>query len=63
MARNIINGMPTNEKLDGTNYDLWRLNIQFLLNNQNMVELLTTSKSVAAEKDEHCKDITASDQY
>jgi len=35
--------MPINEKLDATNYDLWSLKVQFLLNNGDMVEFLTAS--------------------
>ena len=51
--------MTANEKLDGANHDLWSLKVQFLLNDRDMVELLTTSMSTPTNKDEHGKDITA----
>ena len=40
MATN-ISSMPINEKLDGTNYDIWSLKVQFLLNSGDMMEFLT----------------------
>jgi len=55
-----IGSMPVNEKLDETNYDLWSLKVQFLLNNGDMVELLTASMFSPAEQDEHGNDVTAS---
>jgi len=35
--------MLVNEKLDGTNNDIWSLKVEFLLNNGEMVEFLTAS--------------------
>jgi len=52
--------MPVNEKMDGTNYDIWSLNVQFLLNNGDMVEFLTASIFAPAEQDEHGNDVTTS---
>jgi len=48
MATN-IGSMPVNEKLDETHYDLWSLKVQFLLNNRDMMEFLTTFMFAAAE--------------
>ena len=62
MATN-IGSMPVNEKLDGTNYDLWSLKVQFLLNNGDMVEFLTASMYLSAEQDEHGNNVTVSEQY
>jgi len=62
MATN-IGSMPVNEKVDGTNYDLWSLKVQFLLNNRDMVEFLTTFMFAPAERDEHGNDVTTSEQY
>jgi len=62
MAGN-ISSMPVHEKLDETNYDLWSLKVQFLLNNGDMVELLTASMFAPAERDEHGNVVTASEQY
>ena len=62
MATN-IGSMPVNEKLDGTNYDLWSLKVQFLLNNGDMVEFLTASMYPPVERDEHGNDVTTSEQY
>ena len=57
-----IGCMPFNEKVDGTNYDLWSLKIQFLLNNRDMEEFLTASMSALAKWNEHGKDVAASEQ-
>ena len=62
MATNIVS-MPFNETLDGTNYDLWSLKVQFLLNNGDMEEFLTASMFPLAERNEHGNDVTASEQY
>jgi len=62
MATN-IGSMLINEKLDGTNYDLWSLKVQLLSNNGDMVELLTGSMFAPVEQDEHGNDVTASEQY
>jgi len=62
MATN-IGSMPVNEKLAGTNYDLWSLKVQFLPNNGDMVEFLTGSMYPPVERDEDGNDITASEQY
>ena len=58
-----IGSMPANEKLDGTNYNLWNLKVQFLLNNGDMVEFLTASMSTSAEWHEHGKEVTIGEQY
>jgi len=60
MATN-IDSTSVNEKLDGTNYDLWSLKVQFLLNNANMVEFLTASMFTPAEHDKHENDVIANE--
>ena len=60
MTTNIVS-MPFNERLDETNYDIWSLNVQFLLNNGDMVEFLTASMFSPVEWDEHGNDVTASE--
>jgi len=62
MATNIVS-MPVNEKLDGINYDLWSLKVQFLINNIDMAEFLTASMFAPAEREEHGNDVIASEQY
>ena len=59
MCRNVIGGMPANEKLDGANYDIWSLKVQFFLNNGDMAEFLTAFMSASAKWNEHGKDVTA----
>jgi len=61
MATN-VGSMPVKEKLDGTNYDLWSLKAQFLLNTGDMVEFLTAFMFAPAEWDEHGNDVTVSEQ-
>ena len=62
MATN-IGSMPVHEKLDETNYDLWSLKVQFLLNNKDMVEFLTTFMFAPPEWDEHENVVSASEQH
>ena len=57
-----ISSMPVNEKLDGTDYDIWSLKVQFNLNNGDMVEFLRASLFAPAERDEHGNDVIASEQ-
>jgi len=38
------------------------LKVQFLLNNGDMVEFLTTTMSTSADKDEQDKDVSVSEQ-
>jgi len=47
--------MHANEKLNGANYDLWHLKVKLLMNNRDMIELLTASMPAPAYKDEHGK--------
>ena len=42
MARNLISSMPSNENHDITNYYIWYLNVQFTLNESDMLDLLMT---------------------
>jgi len=58
-AKNLMGSMPSNEKLDGTNYDVWHLKVQFTLNEGDMLDLLMTSMRAPADKDDKGRDITA----
>jgi len=62
-TKNLIGSMASNDKLDGSNYDVWHLKVQFTLNEGDMLDLLTTSMLPPAEKDDQGKDITATEQY
>jgi len=62
MATN-IGSVLVIEKLDGTNYDLWSFKVQFLRNNEDIVEFLIASMFASAERDEHGNDVSAGEQY
>ena len=62
MATN-MGSMPVNEKLNGTNYNIWCLKVQFLLNNGDMVEFLRAFMFALAEWDKHNNDVIASELY
>ena len=53
----------TNGRLDGSNYDTWSWKIQFLLNEHEVLEHLTTTMFVPATKDKDNKDITSTEEY
>jgi len=55
--------MSVNKKLDETDYDIWSLKVQLLLNNGDIVEFLTATMFVLTNKDKHGTDVTASKQY
>ena len=62
-AKNMIGCMQSNDKLDGINYDIWHLKVQFTLNDGDMLDLLTSSMPALADKDEQDRDIIATEQY
>jgi len=62
-AKNMISCMQSNDKLDGMNYDVWHLKVQFALNYGDMLGLLTSSMPAPADKDEQGRDITATEHY
>ena len=41
MTKNIITDLNKGEKLDGDNYDIWHCKIQYILNEQEVMENLT----------------------
>ena len=59
----MIRELTTNEKLDGSNYDMWRRKIQFLLEECEVLEHLKTTMSAPLTRDEDDKDITHTDEY
>jgi len=44
--------MQSDDKLDDSNCNVWHLKVQFYLNNDNMLDLLTSSMVPPVEKDE-----------
>ena len=40
-TKNVVVDLTKGEKLDGTNYDMWHGKIQYLLNEQEVLETLT----------------------
>ena len=51
-TKNLMGSMPSNEKLDDINYDRWHLKVQFILNEGDMLDLLTTFMPTSVDKDE-----------
>ena len=66
MAANnaMINEISTSQKLDGSNYDMWKRKIQYLLNERDLLEHLTIAKFLPSDTDKDDKPIdTSSVQY
>ena len=49
MTKNLTGSTLISEKQDGSNYDLWYLNVQFILNEGNMLDHLTVSMPTLAD--------------
>jgi len=45
------------KKLDGSNYDMWKRKIQYLLNERDLLEHLTVAKLSSSDKDKDGKSI------
>ena len=39
-TKNVVANLTKREKLEGTNYDMWHRKIQYLLNDQEVLEIL-----------------------
>ncbi|KAG6534420.1 hypothetical protein ZIOFF_008306 [Zingiber officinale] len=48
-SKNVIADLTKGDKLDGTNYDIWHQKIQYLLNEQELLDHITTSMTPPAE--------------
>jgi len=59
----MIGALSTDEKLDGSNYDMWHRKIQFLLDNREVLEPLSVTISAPATKNKDDKDITSTEEY
>jgi len=60
----MINKLSNSHKLDGTNYDMWKRKIEYLLDNKGLLEHLTVAKFPPFDKDKVGKPIdTANVQY
>jgi len=44
--------MKSNDKLDASNYSIWHLKVRLALNEGDMLDLLTSSMSSPADKDD-----------
>ena len=53
----LVSELSTIEKLDGTNYDMWKLKIQYLLKERLLLEHLTIAKFPLSYKDKDGKPI------
>ena len=66
MAANnaIITKLSTSQKLDGSNYDMWKRKIQYLLEGKDPLEHLMVAKFPPSDKDKDGKPIdTSTMQY
>ena len=59
MAANnaIITELSTSQKLDGSNYDMWKRKIQYLLEGKDLLEHLMVAKFPPSDKDTDVKPI------
>ena len=66
MAANnaIITELSTSQKLDGSNYDMWKRKIQYFLEGKDLLEHLTVARFPPSDKDADGKPIdTSTVQY
>jgi len=47
----MINELSTSQKLNGTNYDMWKWKIQYLLNKGDLLEHLTVAQFPPSDND------------
>ena len=60
----MINKLSNSHKLDGTNYDMWKGQIQYRLDNKDLLEHLIVDKFPLSDKDKDSKPIdTANVQF
>ena len=59
MATNsaMIGELSTNQKFDGTNFDIWHQKIQYLLNEKDLLNYLAVAKYPPSDKDKDGKPI------
>ena len=62
MAANntMINELSTSQKLDGSNYDIWKQKIQYLLNERDLLEHSTVAKFPPSDTNKDDKPIDSS---
>ena len=60
-TKSAVANLTKGEKLEGINYDMWHRKIQYLLNEQEVLENLTSSMSPSEEGNttQHRQDIEA----
>jgi hypothetical protein len=60
-SKGIVADLNKGEKLHGDNYDIWHRKIQYVLNEQEVLETLTHSLSAPEQGDtkQHTRDLAA----
>ena len=63
--KGIVADLNKGEKLDGDNYDIWHRKIQYVLNEQEVLETLTHSLSALEQGDteQHTSDLAAFESW
>uniref|UniRef100_A0A2N9GE70 CCHC-type domain-containing protein n=1 Tax=Fagus sylvatica TaxID=28930 RepID=A0A2N9GE70_FAGSY len=64
-SKGIVADLNKGEKLDGDNYDIWHRKIQYVLNEQEVLETLTHSLSAPEQGDteQHTRDLAAFESW
>ena len=64
-SKSIIADLNKGEKLDGDNYDIWHRKIQYVLDEQEVLETLTQSldKPEDGDTEQHQHDLTAYENW
>ena len=64
-TKNVIADLTKGEKLDGTNYDMWHRKIQYLHNEQEVLETLTIEmmRPENGNTAQHCRDLEAYESW
>ena len=64
-TKNVVADLTKGEKLDGTNYDMWHKKIQYLLNEQEVLETLTNVMMRPENENttQHCRDLEAYESW
>ena len=64
-SKSIVADLNKGEKLDGDHYDIWHRKIQYVLNEQEVLETLTHSQSAPEQGDteQHTHDVAAFESW
>ena len=60
-AKNVVADLTKDNKLTGNNYDIWHRKIQYLLNEQELLEILSSKMTRPEDKNttQHKRDLEA----